>query len=92
VTAALADLPEESPEPVELTSEVRELKSEVLLSIDGLENSERPWIPSNFHLHGKSGFAFTHRAEFADRPLIFRLQGPVLRRQKALGLTFKVRF
>ena len=84
-SAALASEPEEKPDPIEL-------KSEVLLSSDGLENSERPWLPPNFHLHKKSGFAFTHRTEFADKPMLLRLQGPVLRKQKALGLTFQIRF
>ena len=83
--AALAGEAEEKPEPVEL-------KSELLLSSDGLVNSERSWLPQNLHLHKKSGFAFTHRTEFADKPMLLRLQGPVLRKQKALGLTFQIRF
>jgi hypothetical protein len=28
----------------------------------------------------------------AERPFVFRIQGPVLRKQKAVGLAFKIRF
>lgn len=83
--AALADEPEEKQDAVEL-------KSEVLLSSEGLPDSDRPWLPSSFHLHKKSGFAFTHRAVVDHKPVVFRIQGPVLRKQKAVGLTFKIQF
>ena len=47
---------------------------------------------SSFHIQKKSGFAYTHRFARPDRPLVFRIQGPVMRKQKAVGLTFKFCF
>ena len=47
---------------------------------------------SDFHIQKKSGFAYTHRFTTSDTPLVFRIQGPVMRKQKALGLTFKFCF
>jgi len=50
------------------------------------------WLSSNVHLHKKNGLAYTRRLKLADRNLVFGIQGPVLRKQEALGLTFKIRF
>ena len=50
------------------------------------------WLGSNFHLHRKSGFAYTRSLTVAERPFVFDIQGPVLRRQEAVGLAFKIRF
>ena len=50
------------------------------------------WFNSSFHLQKKSGFAYTHRFATSDRPFVFRIQGPVMRKQKAVGLTFKFCF
>jgi hypothetical protein len=50
------------------------------------------WSGPNFHLHKKSGFAYTRHMRVAERPFVFRIQGPVLRKQKAVGLAFKIRF
>ena len=50
------------------------------------------WFNSSFHIQKKSGFAYTHRLAASDRPFVFRIQGPVMRKQKALGITFKIRF
>lgn len=50
------------------------------------------WFSPNVHLHKKSGFAYTRQLKLADRNLVFGVQGPVLRKQEALGLTFKIRF
>ena len=61
------------------------------------ESPEEPvdepiWFGPNFHLHKKSGFAYTRQVKLAERPFVFRIQGPVLRRQEAVGLAFKIRF
>ena len=50
------------------------------------------WLRRSFHLQKKAGFAYTHQFETSDKPLILRIQGPVMKKQKALGLTFKIRF
>jgi hypothetical protein len=50
------------------------------------------WLGRSFHIQKKSGFAYTHHFAMSDRPIVFRVQGPVMREQKALGLTFKIRF
>jgi len=68
------------------------LSPEVLFApVDDLDRDGR-WLSANFHLQKKSGFAYTHRTALSDRPFIFRIQGPVMRKQKALGLTFKIHF
>ena len=53
-------------------------------------NAGGSWLGSGFHIQKKAGFAYTHRFDTSDTPLVFRIQGPVLRQQKALGLTFKL--
>lgn len=53
---------------------------------------ETNWFSPNFQLHRKSGFSYTRHLKVAEKPFIFRIQGPVLRKQEALGLTFKIRF
>ena len=50
------------------------------------------WFGRNFHIQKKSGFAYTRHFALSDRPFVFKIQGPVMRKQKALGLTFKIRF
>jgi len=50
------------------------------------------WLSPNVRLHKKSGLAYTRHLKLADRNLVFGVQGPVLRKQEALGLTFKIRF
>jgi len=50
------------------------------------------WFGPNFHLHKKSGFAYTRHVSLAERPFVFRIQGPVLKNQEAVGLAFKIRF
>jgi hypothetical protein len=59
--------------------------------VDHLDRDGR-WFRSDFHIQKKSGFAYTHRFATSDRPLVFRIQGPVMRKQKAVGLTFKFCF
>jgi hypothetical protein len=53
---------------------------------------EAGWFGPNFHIQKKSGFAYTRHMKVAERPFVFRIQGPVLRRQKAVGLAFRIRF
>jgi len=53
---------------------------------------ETGWLGPNFHLHKKSGFAYTRHMSVNERPFVFRIQGPVLRNQEAVGLAFRIRF
>lgn len=55
-------------------------------------NEDGSRFGSSFHIQKKSGFAYTHHFGMSDRPIIFRIQGPVMRKQKAVGLTFKICF
>ncbi len=50
------------------------------------------WSGPNFHLHEKSGFSYTRPMRVAERRFVFRIQGPVLSNQEAVGLAFKIRF
>lgn len=69
-----------------------DLRREILLTSLKEPSAETDRFSSNFRLHKKSGFAFTRRLRMADRLFVFRVQGPVLRKQEALGLKFKIRF
>ena len=81
---ALEDTPEEA---------VRsDLRREILLTNLNEPRAETNRFSSNIRLHKKSGFAYTRRLRMADRLFVFRVQGPVLRKQEALGLKFKIRF
>jgi len=50
------------------------------------------WLRQNFHIQKSAGFGYTQHFRVSDKDFVFKVQGPVLRKQKALGLTFKVRF
>jgi hypothetical protein len=65
---------------------------ETLSRLAGILDRPGSWFGPSFHIQKKAGFAYTHHFALSDRPLIFRIQGPVMRKQKALGLTFKIRF
>lgn len=74
--------------PIVLYQDLQELPTE-----SPKEPIDEPsWFGPNFHLHKKSGFAYTREVKLAERPFVFRIQGPVLRRQEAVGLAFKIRF
>ncbi|MFQ5416767.1 MAG: hypothetical protein ACE5FL_06925 [Myxococcota bacterium] len=63
-----------------------------LLTREGEIDTADHRFSSNFHFHEKSGLAYTRHLKVSDKPIVFGLQGPVLRDQKALGLRFKIRF
>jgi len=65
------------------------LPREILQPRAPLLENNGSWLRSSFHLQKKSGFAYTQYLAMSDRPMVFRVQGPVMREQKALGLTFK---
>jgi hypothetical protein len=68
------------------------LPREILHPHDDDFDRNGSWLRPKFHLQKKSGVAFTHRFAMSNRPFVFRIQGPVMRKQKALGITFKIRF
>jgi hypothetical protein len=69
-----------------------DLYQEVPTASEEEPRDEVGWFGPNFHLHKKSGFAYTRHMKVAERPFVFRIQGPVLRHQEAVGLAFKIRF
>jgi hypothetical protein len=79
-------------EPVAKTTVAEDLSLEVPEApADDAQEGSR-WFSPNLHLHKKSGLAYTRHVKFADTDLVFGVHGPVLRKQEALGLTFKIRF
>jgi len=67
-------------------------QSEILLSADAAPREQHGWLSPNFHLHKKSGFAYTRQLKVGEHPFVFRVQGPVLRKQEAIGIAFGIRF
>lgn len=82
---AFADPPSEPPPG--------EAKAAVILvpAIEPLEGRSG-WLRRNFHLQKSAGFGYTQHFRVSDKDVVFKVQGPVLRKQKALGLTFKIKF
>ena len=68
------------------------LHGEILVTSAEEPREESRWFSRNFHLHEKSGFAYTRHLTMANKPFVFRIQGPVLKRQEAVGLAIKIRF
>jgi hypothetical protein len=51
------------------------------------------WLAAqHFHIAKKSGFGYTRRLKLGERSMSLSIRGPVMQRQKALGLRFRVRF
>ena len=51
------------------------------------------WLTGHhFHLAKKSGFGYTRHLKLGKRSFAFGVRGPVMRKQKALGLAFQIRF
>jgi hypothetical protein len=68
------------------------LHREILVASAEEPREESRWFSRNFHLHEKSGFAYTRRLTMANKPFVFRVQGPVLGKQEAVGLAIKITF
>jgi len=82
---AFADPPSE-PQPSE--AKPAAILVPALEPLDG-RNS---WLRRNFHIQKSAGFGYTQHFHMSDKDIVFKVQGPVLRKQKALGLTFKIDF
>lgn len=65
---------------------------EILMNEDPELEKKGSWLSPNFHLHEKAGLGYAKKLKWGDRPLEFRVRGPIMRKQKALGLRFKVNF
>ena len=68
------------------------LHREVLLTSAEEPPEESRWFSPKFRLHKKSGLAYTRHWTVANKPFVFRVQGPVLGKQEAVGLAIKIRF
>ena len=69
-----------------------DLRAEILLSMDEQPEEDRRWFSSSLRLHLKSGVVYTRHLTINEKPFVFGVQGPIMRKQKALGLRFKIRF
>jgi hypothetical protein len=66
---------------------------EVLLAIATEPDQNAGWLAGdNFHIAKKAGVGYTHRLKVGERALSIDVRGPVMRKQKALGLAFRIRF
>lgn len=83
--SAFADPPAAGPASEGPSPEIRRPR------VTDLDEGGSRFRPS-FHIQKKSGFAYTQRFGSSDRAFVFRVQGPVMQKQKALGLTFKICF
>ncbi len=68
----------------------RKLAAGALVRAEEPETSEESWL-RKLHIKKKRGFEYTHVTSFNGRPLLFNIQGPVMRK-KRLGLTLELRF
>jgi hypothetical protein len=65
---------------------------EILISSTDEPRAKGGWLAENVRLNAKYGFAYKQKLKMGDRPVVVRIRGPVMRKQKALGLTFKIDF
>jgi hypothetical protein len=74
--------------------EARKIRTsrEILMNENGVPTKKGSWLSPNFHLHEKAGLGYEKKLQWGDRPLVLRLRGPVLRKQKAVGLRFNLNF
>jgi hypothetical protein len=90
VLSTFATSPAAAIDPTE--SEQRSNREILLAPAD--EPTERPgWLTvDHFHVAKKAGFGYTRSLKFGERTFSFGVRGPVLRKQKAVGLNFRIRF
>jgi len=93
--AAYAD--DEAP-PVPPEPQRAVVAAEILESMD-LPEHEKGWLSTHLErmrLHQKYGFVYRHTIDAGEKPMRFTVRGPVLRKglskQRAVGLSFEVRF
>lgn len=85
--------PAASADPLATEQLTRQDDRELLLTdSDALDETSGWFADENFHIARKSGFGYTRRLKFGDRALSIGVRGPVMRKQKALGLAFRIRF
>jgi hypothetical protein len=80
-------------DPAETNQRPLEDSREVLFAIATEPDENTGWLASdNFHIAKKAGIGYTHRLKIGERSLSIGVRGPVMRKQKALGLAFRIRF
>jgi hypothetical protein len=80
-------------DPVETEQLPTEDDREFLLAPPAAPDERPRWLAGdNFHIAKKAGIGYTRRLKFGERALRFSVRGPVMRKQKALGLAFRIRF
>jgi hypothetical protein len=65
---------------------------EILFADTEVPREEPRWFSPILQLDEKSGFAYTRNLKMGNKALVLRIKGPYLRKQKALGLAFKINF
>jgi hypothetical protein len=62
------------------------------LALGGVTEPSHWLAAHNFHFAKKSGFGYTRHLKLGERSFSFGVRGPVMPKQKALGLAFRIRF
>jgi len=71
----------------------RDGEREILLAPSDASPERADWLTGDsFHIAKKAGFGYTRKLKLGDRTYSFGVRGPVLRKQKAVGLRFRIRF
>jgi len=66
---------------------------EYLLEAPAESHDPDGWLArDNFHFAKKSGVGYTRHLRLGERAFTIGVRGPVMPRQKALGLAFRIRF
>ena len=80
-------------DPQETRQAPLEEDREYLLATASEAGEREKWLSSdNFHIVKKAGFGYTRRFKLSERAFSIGVRGPVMRKQKALGLAFRIRF
>ena len=86
-SAAFAADPKAEEEPRQIRT-----SREILMQEDAELRKKNSWLSPNFHFNEKAGFGYAKELKWGDRSLVFRVRGPIMRKQKALGLRFRLKF
>ena len=67
-------------------------KTPIFLTADSAIAPDAWYSSQHFHFAKKAGFGYTRHLKFGEHALSIGVRGPVMPRQKALGLNFRIRF
>jgi hypothetical protein len=66
---------------------------EYLYATPARSDGRAGWLAGdNFHIAKKAGIGYTRSLDIGEHALSIGVRGPVMRKQKALGLLFRIRF